>query len=87
MDMKDLRTFIQVAELGSFTKAARKLGFSQPAVTFQIKQLEAELDVRLFERVRHTVALTAQGRTVLGCAYQMARLTQELTRELAADIQ
>lgn len=82
MDMKNLRTFIQVAELGSFTKAARKLGFSQPAVTFQIKQLEAELDVRLFERVRHTVALTAQGRTVLGCAYQMARLTQELTREL-----
>ena len=60
MDMKNLRTFIQVAELGSFTKAARKLGFSQPAVTFQIKQLEAELDVRLFERVRHTVALTAQ---------------------------
>ena len=84
MDLKNLRTFIQVAELGSFTKAAQRLGFSQPAVTFQIKQLEAELDVRLFERVRHTVALTQQGREVLGYAYQMTQLTQALNRDLHA---
>lgn len=84
MDLKNLRTFIQVAELGSFTKAAQRLGFSQPAVTFQIKQLEAELDVRLFERIRHTVTLTQQGREVLGYAYQMAQLTQELDRGLRA---
>ena len=82
MDLKNLRTFIQVAELGSFTKAAQRLGFSQPTVTFQIKQLEAELDVRLFERVRHTVTLTEQGRTVLSRAYQMDQLTQELARDL-----
>lgn len=84
MDLKNLRTFIQVAELGSFTKAAQRLGFSQPAVTFQIKQLEAELDVQLFERVRHTVTLTQQGREVLGYAYQMAQLTQELSQGLHA---
>lgn len=82
MDLKNLRTFIQVAELGSFTKAAQRLGFSQPAVTSQIKQLEAELDVRLFERIRHTVTLTQQGREVLGCAYQMTQLTQELAHSL-----
>lgn len=82
MDLKNLRTFIQVAELGSFTRAARRLGFSQPAVTSQIKQLEEELGVRLFERIRHTVALTQQGREVLGYAYQMAQLTQELARGL-----
>lgn len=84
MDLKNLHTFIQAAELGSFTKAARRLGFSQPAVTAQIKQLEAELDVRLFERIRHTVALTQQGREVLGYAYQIAQLTQELSRNLRA---
>lgn len=84
MDLKNLRTFIQVAELGSFTRAARRLGFSQPTVTFQIKQLETELDVRLFERVRHTVTLTEQGRVVLARAYQIAQLTQELTRDLHA---
>lgn len=82
MDLKNLRTFIQVAELGSFTKAAQRLGFSQPAVTAQIKQLETELDVRLFERIRHTVALTQQGREVLGCAYQMTQLDQELAHSL-----
>ena len=85
MDLKNLRTFIQVAELGSFTKAAQRLGFSQPAVTSQIKQLEAELDVRLFDRVRHTVTLTQQGREVLGYAYQMAQLTQEMARDLRAE--
>ena len=84
MDLKNLHTFIQVAELGSFTKAAQRLGFSQPTVTFQIKQLEAELGVRLFDRVRHTVTLTEQGRMVLARAYQMTQLTQELTRDLHA---
>ncbi len=84
MDIKNLRTFIQVAELGSFTKAAQRLGFSQPTVTSQIKQLETELDVRLFEQVSHTVTLTQQGREVLGCAYQMTQLTQKLARDLHA---
>ena len=44
MDIRNLITFMQVAELGNFTKAARQLGYSQSAVTMQIKQLEAELN-------------------------------------------
>jgi len=84
MDLKNLRTFIKAAELGSFTKAAQQLGFSQPAVTSQIKQLESELGVRLFERVRHTVTLTQQGREVLNYAYQMTQLSQELAHGLHA---
>ena len=62
MDTKNLDTFIQVAELGSFTKAAEKLGCSQSTVSFQIKQLENSLDIRLFERINHTVKITEQGR-------------------------
>ena len=46
MDLKNLQTFIMVAELGSFTKAAEKLGYSQSTVSFQIKQLETELNTR-----------------------------------------
>ena len=61
MDIKNLTTFIHVAELGSFTKAAEALGFSQSTVSFQIKQLETELNSQLFERINHTVVLTEKG--------------------------
>ena len=43
MDLQNLNIFIQVAELKSFTKAGQKLGYSQPTISFQIKQLEEEL--------------------------------------------
>ncbi len=85
MDMKNLKTFIQVAELASFTKAAQQLGFSQSTISFQIKQLEEELGVRLFERIHHTVNLTQQGREVLRYAHEMERMTQNLSRDLRAD--
>lgn len=85
MDLKNLRTFLFVAELSSFTKAAERLGFSQPTISFQIKQLESELNVRLFERIRHTVKLTQQGQEVLRYAYQIDQLTQELSNELRED--
>ena len=48
MDIKNLITFIHVAELNSFTKTAETLGYSQSTVSFQIKQLETELNVPLF---------------------------------------
>ena len=61
MDTKLIQTFITVAELNSFSKAAKKLGYSQPTVSQQIHQLENELHVPLFERVGHTIKLTEQG--------------------------
>lgn len=85
MDLKNLRTFICVAELGGFTRAAAQLGFSQSTVSFQIKQLEAELGVRLLERVHHSVSLTEQGREVLRYAHRMDKLTQELANDLRED--
>ena len=85
MDLKNLKTFLYAAELSSFTRAAERLGFSQPTVTFQIKQLERELDTHLFERVRHTVKLTEEGRAVLRYAYQIDKLTTELDTELRSE--
>ena len=78
MDTKNLTTFIYVAELRSFTKAADRLGYSQSTVSFQIKQLETELACQLFERINHTVQLTEKGREVLEYAHQINRMTREL---------
>lgn len=82
MDIKNLITFIHVAELNSFTKAAAKLGYSQSTVSFQIRQLETELDAQLFERINHTIALTEKGREVLKYAHQISKLTQELEKNM-----
>ena len=77
MDLKNLTTFLHVAELSSFTRAGAVLGYSQSTVSFQIKQLETELGFALFERVNHTVALTEKGRQVLAYAHQVSRLTAQ----------
>lgn len=80
MEIRNLITFVQVAELGSFTKAAQALDYSQSTISFQIKQLENELDCLLFERIGHTIALTARGRDLLDYARQISHLTEEFTQ-------
>lgn len=85
MDLQNLITFLHVAELGSFTKAARTLGYSQSTVSFQIKQLEMELNSQLFERINHTVALTDNGRKVLKYAHRISNLTSQLQKDVRDD--
>lgn len=79
MDLHNLNIFIQVAELNSFTKAGEKLGYSQPTVSFQIKQLEQQLGIQLFERIGHTVSLTDAGREALAYAQRICHLSDEMT--------
>lgn len=81
MDFRSLNTFIQVAELSSFTRAAEKLGYSQPTISVQIKQLEQELGIKLFERIGHTVRLTEKGRDVLKYAQNICHMWEEMARE------
>ena len=78
MDLRALSIFIEVAELGSFTRAGEKLGYSQPTISFQIKQLEKEMGVQLFDRIGHTVTLTDAGRDALGYAQQICHTGQEM---------
>lgn len=78
MDIKNLTTFIYVAEMNSFTKAAQALGYTQSTVSFQIKQLEGELECKLFERINHSVALTKKGRELLDYAHTVKKMTDEL---------
>lgn len=73
MNFKQLEAFLRVAELQSFTRAARHLYMSQPAVSFQIKALEEELRVSLFQRRDKQVMLTEAGRILYPEAKQMVR--------------
>ena len=57
MEIRQLATFIRVAQFNSFSRAAESLGYSQSAVTVQIRQLEEELDTRLFDRMGKRLAL------------------------------
>jgi len=82
MELRNLITFISVAELGSFTKAAEQLGYSQSTVSFQIKQLEDELSCLLFERINHTITLTERGHELISYAHQVRTLTEEFKENL-----
>ena len=82
MELRNLITFTQVAELGSFTKAAQQLGYSQSTISFQIKQLEEELDCLLFERINHTITLTERGRELVSYAHQVRALTDQFKENL-----
>lgn len=85
MELRNLISFIQVAELGSFTKAAEQLGYSQSTISFQIKQLEEELGCLLFERINHTITLTEKGRELVSYAHQVRTLTEEFKESLEAE--
>ena len=61
MEIRQIQTFVQAARLGSFSKAAEMLGYSQSAVTVQIRLLETELDTKLFDRMGKKISLTPQG--------------------------
>ena len=61
MDIRNLRTFIRVAELNNFTKAAQSMGYSQSAVTVQMQQLENELGLPLFDRIGKHIKLNQYG--------------------------
>ena len=77
MELRNLITFIHVADLGSFTKAAEQLGYSQSTISFQIKQLEDELDCLLFERINHTITLTERGHELVSYAHKIRALTDD----------
>ncbi|MEE1085765.1 MAG: LysR family transcriptional regulator [Schaedlerella sp.] len=78
MDLQSLHIFIEVAEMNSFTKAGEKLGYSQPTISFQIKQLEKEMGVKLFDRIGHTVSLTDEGKDALTYAQNICRMSEEM---------
>lgn len=77
MELRTIQTFLHVAELHSFSQAAREQGYSQSAVSAQIAQLEAELGTPLLDRVGKTVRLTEAGETFLGYARTLLATAQQ----------
>ena len=66
MDLRQLRTVVTVVEQGTVSKAALRLHIAQPALSRQIKDLEQELGLKLFDRVRRRLVLTGEGEQLLG---------------------
>ncbi len=84
-----LQVFQTVARLLSFTKAAEELHMTQPAVTFQVRQLEEQFNTRLFDRTHNRISLTEAGQRVYECANRIFELYSEMdnaVRELTGDI-
>lgn len=89
MSDRRLKVFHTVAKLLSFTKAAEALHMTQPAVTFQVRQLEEQLNTRLFDRTHNRISLTDAGERVYGYATRIFDLYDEMensVRELTGDI-
>ena len=83
MTITQLGTFLKIAELSSFSAAAGSMGYAQSTVTTQIKQLEEELDCRLFDRLGKTIVLTPQGEKLIAYAEKMLQLEREIHLEIS----
>lgn len=85
MELRNVKTFIKVAEIGNFSKAASDLGYAQSTVTTQIQMLEHELHVSLFERNGKRATLSAAGKEFLEYAYNMERCEAMALEHFAGD--
>lgn len=89
MEIYQLRAFVTVAKLGHFTRAAEALHVTQPAVTAQIKALEEELGLALFDRKPGRIMLTKAGDMLLGEAEQVLMVARSLlakARDLRGEV-
>lgn len=84
LDLKQLRSFSEIAESGSFSKAAERLRIAQPALTRQIHLLEADLNTQLFDRHSRGVDLTEDGRAFLTRVRTLLRDAEQTRDEFRA---
>jgi DNA-binding transcriptional LysR family regulator len=85
MNLKQLQAFLVVAQERQITAAAKRLYMAQPPLSYQMKQLEKELGVKLFLRNAHGITLTSAGRTFQDYAQQMVKLGQAAGEALSQE--
>ena len=90
MELIQLKYFISIADAMSFTRAAEVLHMSQPALSYQMRQLERELGTRLFDRKGRSIALTADGELFLplaqGVLFRAAEAVRILREHMGAEV-
>ena len=85
MDLRSIRYFVQIADLGSITRAADRLGVAQPALTRHVRSLEDELGMQLLLRLPRGVRLTSSGRQFLEHCQRVLREFARVKEELRAN--
>lgn len=85
MEIRNLITFQKIYENRSFSKAAIELGYSQSTVTMQMKQLEGELNVRLFDRIGKKVSITNEGERFLKYANEIIACSMNAIADLNSE--
>ena len=83
MELRQLEYFRVIAETESIHEAARRLNMSQPPLSYQLKQLEAELNVTLFERTRQGVRLTEAGKLLYDRSANLLEYVKSTELEVA----
>ena len=82
MTLKQLEYFLAIAEAGHITAAAKNLNISQPPLSLQLKALEDEFGVQLFERDKRNLTITREGLILQERAREIIRLVNETVRDL-----
>lgn len=78
MELKNLYTVKKIIETGSYQKTARLLNYAQSTITFQVKQLESELSIKIFEKKGNKMELTQAGKEILPIIDKIISATEEL---------
>ncbi len=84
LDIYEMQIFLEAAEAGSFSEAARRLQMSQPAVSMQIRSLERRLGVALFQRAGRNIGLTEAGQTLVPLAQELVTLSINAEETIAS---
>ena len=84
MEFRSLKSFVEIARQKSFCRAAEKLGYTQAALTIQIKQLEQELGVKLFDRIGKQTLLNNSGQILYNFAIKAIHDSEEIQHILSA---
>jgi len=82
MNLKRLEYFCELTEIGSFTKAADKIGIAQSALSISIKKLEQELDLKLINRSEKNALLTAEGKILYSSATKLLQHAKQVSLEI-----
>ena len=83
LELRHLKTLVALAETGNLSKAGKRLNLSQPAVSHQIRAIEAHYAIDVFQRKSDPLRLTAAGQLLVELGYEVIRRTQDAEHDLA----